>query len=322
MERNTNLDYLMFDVELRPVGMISETQENSSESAADSDGREISEIEKYKAVVRKDTGEVFAVVSSRYELLPNSRALDLGKAAFQLLFPEAKATDFIPYDSHMTKTGSACHIDLIHKEYNTEVWEQETWLPFLRVSNSYNRSRALTFDFGFVRELCSNGMIFQKESIKAKFYHTKGELNIDLKQDAQFQKLKALEAEFSTHMKRLREIQLTKDWIRALSLHLLGLEFDLQHENPKRREVEHERLSAVRKELDSLATKYVNELGESAYTALNVATDLATHSPSVAGKFANTAALQGAIGERLHALSNHSRPARELAQSEFDLLTA
>lgn len=323
MERNTNLATVMFPVEIRPIGFQTETSESADEDSDQGSPSAFTAIGKYQAIVRVDTGTVFSVVTSRYELLHNSRALDLGKKAFLLLFPDTAESDFIPFDIRSTKTGSACHVDLIHKSYDTKVWQQETWLPFLRVSNSYNRSRALTFDFGFVRKLCSNGIIFQKESVRVKFYHTKGELNIDLKQDKQFQRLKELEQEFSSHMKRLHEIELTKELIKALSLHLLGLKFDIAAKDLKRRKDEQDRFASVADELEVLITAYVAELGTSAYTALNVATDLATHSPAVTGKFATTAGLQDIIGQRMRTLSGRSDEISQLVEPElFLLLTA
>jgi hypothetical protein len=307
MTRNTDISTILFPVELRPVNYTvagSETAASTGAGAPASKNEENKSISQYKAVVRGDTGAVFAVVSNRYELLHNSRALDLGKKAFVHLFPEASANDFIVYDIQLTKTGSACHIDLIHKSYSTDVWEQETWLPFLRVSNSYNRSRALSFDFGFVRKLCSNGIIFRKETIQARFYHTKGRLDVDLKQDKSFQKLKELEREFAAHMKRLRETTLNGKVLLPLSIFLLDLKFDFASQDESKREQEQSRLGEVVKTLDSLITKYVKDLGENAYTALNAATDLATHSPSVVGPFATSAKLQQSIAGRSRSLTD------------------
>lgn len=301
MPRNTDLSTILFPVELRPVGYtetdakVNDTKARSGLTAGKND---FNAIGQYKAVVDVTTGTVFAVVSSRYELLHNSRALDLGKKAFEHLFPATSADDFIVFDIQTTKTRSACHIDLIHKTYSTDVWEQETWLPFLRVSNSYNRYRALSFDFGFVRKLCSNGVIFRKESIKAKFYHTKGRLEVDLKQDQSFKQLKELEREFSAHMKGLRAISVDEQYLLPLSIFLLGLEFKLDGTDEKRREKEVQRLAGVVGSLRSLIKKYLKELGGTAYTAMNVVTDLATHTPNIVGNFATSASLQEEVGTR------------------------
>ena len=306
MNRNTDISTILFPVELRPVNYTAAAEESPRSEGGGkptSKKEEIKSIKQYRAVVRGDTGTVFAVVSDRYELLHNSRALDLGKKAFVHLFPETAADDFIVYDIQLTKTGSACHIDLIHKSYSTKIWEQETWLPFLRVANSYNRYRALSFDFGFVRELCSNGIIFRKETIQARYYHTKGRLEVDLERDKTFQKLKELESEFAAHMKSLRGMALNGQHLLPLSIFLLELEFDLEASDAKKRAQEQARLGVVVKSLEDLIEKYMSELGANAYTALNAATDLATHAPSVAGPFATSAKLQQNIAERSRALT-------------------
>ena len=299
MSRNTDLQKVLFPVELHPIGY------SDSESQPEQ-GDTVKPIKRYKAVVRTDNGEVFSVVSERYELLHNKRALEHGRKAFKLLFPETEPEEFIVFDIKQTKTGSACHIDLIHPSYNVNVWEQETWLPFLRVSNSYNRSRALTFDFGFVRKLCSNGLIFQKQSIKAKFYHTKGELSIDFSTDERFKTLKVLEEEFASHMEKLRAAELEEELLAALSLHFLGLKFNLNQKNQKQRGREEERKDLVIVAIRKLINKYKPELGVNAYTALNVATDLATHSEELAGPFVNSATMQITIGERSQEIAQNT----------------
>lgn len=290
MERNTDINSVLFDVELRPVA-YSVDDDCDLQGPSNFEG-----VGRYKAVVRKDNGSVFAIVSDRYEILHNSRALELGKQAFELLFPESNQEDFRVYDIKTTKTGSACHIDLIHKSYDVKVWEQESWLPFLRISNSYNRSRALSFDFGFVRKLCSNGLIFQKESIRARYYHTRGKLSIDLQSDTRFDRLKELEAAFSGHMKSLRARKVGEQFQLPLSLYLLGLEFDLDSNDLEKLEREHKRFDDVKSELKRLIHDYFKDLGGSAYTALNIATDFATHSASKAGPFAKVEKLQAVVG--------------------------
>lgn len=309
MSRNTDLSSILFDVELQPICLVP-TESTAGIQPSATEGElfpALQRIPQYRAVVRIDNGTVFSVVSDRYELLHNSRALDLGRKAFQMLFPDAGPDKFQVYDIRTTKTGSACHIDLIHEQWDTTVWDQETWLPFLRVSNSYNRYRALTFDFGFVRSLCSNGMIFSKRSIQAKYHHTRARLSIDLEQDRSYENLKVLEQEFSGYMRKLRAIELSAELLRALSLHLLGLSFDLKAEDEQRGHSEERRLKAVAGQLDDLTRNYLDELGPNAYTAINIATDLATHSPGIAGGFCSTASLQEEIGARMQKLLSHDK---------------
>lgn len=302
MKRVTDPSSIQFPVELRPIGIAPGQQQKDEESSFGEIEEEYSPIDTHKAVVRVDNGAVFAIVSDKYRLLHNSHALQMGKRAFCHLFPDAKESDFEIYDIRQTKTGSACHVDLIHNSWKIDVWDQETWLPYLRVANSYNRSRALTFDFGFVRSLCSNGIIFQKETIRAKFYHTKGELNLDLSQEPEFEKLQELANEFTAYMKRLHRIKVAKELLLPMCLYLLDLDFDLESEDSAKRHKEVKRLDEVRQSLGTTLNHYTEELGENGYTALNAASDLATHNPGCVGNFANTADLQEEIGMMLREL--------------------
>ena len=44
---------------------------------------------------------------------------------------------------------------------------------FLRISNSYNRTRLLRFELGFCRWICLNGIIFGSKSIEFSYAHTR-----------------------------------------------------------------------------------------------------------------------------------------------------
>ena len=256
----------------------------------------------YRAVVREDRDEVISVVSGSYELLSNQRALELGKAAFHHLFPSTNPEQFRVYDIKLTRTGGACSIDLVDPAWRTDIWKQETWLPFLRVSNSYNRTRALSFDFGFVRELCTNGIIFDKKTIRAKYTHTKGQLKFDFEKDSAFQNLKAMEAEFTGQLRYLHSTPVHESLIAPLALQLLGIRFKLNSKDPKRTARENKRLDQVREALVGLLPKYTSPDEANAYSALNIATDFASHSPRLAGNFATAQALQTRIGQQARSL--------------------
>jgi hypothetical protein len=73
----------------------------------------------------------------------------------------------------MPKTRSFCHIDLVHKTADFSPWEKDKWTAFLRIINSYNRTRLLRFELGFCRWICLNGMIFGRKSIEFSYAHTR-----------------------------------------------------------------------------------------------------------------------------------------------------
>ncbi len=307
MARNTDLSLINFEVGLRPVGVLRGTDGAGEGDVAlrergAVDVNKVGVLPGYRAVTRLDSGEVLAIVSSDYQLMSNATALELGKSAFSRLFPSARAEDFQVYDIRQTKNGSSCHVDLIHRDWKTEVWEQETWLPYLRVSNSYNRSRALSFDLGFVRSLCSNGMIFRQRTIRAKYYHTRGGLDIDLENGSSFANLADQERAFSVQMLRMKGMEWSPEILLPLTLYLLELNFRTDDERPERRDREMERLARLVPFLAELLHGYVEQLGNNGYAVLNAATDLATHHPSRAGNFSSTNGLQRHIGGRVEKL--------------------
>ena len=71
----------------------------------------------------------------------------------------------------MPATRSWAHIDLTAEGLEFAPIDKDPWLPFLRVTNSYNRSRALGFTVGVCRSICTNGMIFGEQSLKLKVTH-------------------------------------------------------------------------------------------------------------------------------------------------------
>jgi hypothetical protein len=100
-------------------------------------------LDDYNAIVNKSNNEILSVVSRNYNLITNQKALELGKEAFTKLF-KVKA-DMKVYKVITSSRKTYCHIDLIHENVDLKVWEQDAWFPFIRVTNSYNRTYALAF---------------------------------------------------------------------------------------------------------------------------------------------------------------------------------
>jgi len=270
------LSELMFDVELIPI----ETQPFQSEKYPTLPPLIIDD---YFSVTNIKTRECLSVVSKGYRLIHNREALKIGKEAFSYLFPSVNTNDLIPYKVIAPKRKTFCHIDLIHKDVNFNVWEQDTWFPIIRITNSYNKTYALSFEIGFVRKLCSNGVIFNKKTITVKINHTKREQDWEIKAD--LDQLKALEMEFTNHMLNLKRFFLDKKYIFPLVCKALNLNYEPKEtqkdlfgstQSPYQTRIMEEgrRLKA---ESNNLAIQYAKTLGENAYTAFNVITDIISH---------------------------------------------
>ena len=95
--------------------------------------------------------------------------------AFTLVLGTDAATRLKLFNVTMLATRSWVHIDLTAEGLEFAPREKDTWVPFLRVTNSYNRSRALGFTVGVCRWICTNGMIFGERSFKLKVAHATDE---------------------------------------------------------------------------------------------------------------------------------------------------
>jgi len=148
--RNTNLKDVLFPVEMQSI---------LREAAAE--GRPPSPpvpVKDWCAVVDVERGYVFTVVTGNYRLVTNEEALACGKVASTRLFGSVDVErDMKVFNVITPSTRSSCYVDVIHREYRVNLWKKEVYLPYLRVTNSYNKTKALHFDLGFARELCDNG---------------------------------------------------------------------------------------------------------------------------------------------------------------------
>lgn len=91
--------------------------------------------------------------------MTNQQAYDQASDIMKKVFQTTRLEDLICLNVTMPSSRSFCHIDLIHKDADFLPWENDKWTAFLRITNSYNRTRLLRFEPGFCRWICLNGMI-------------------------------------------------------------------------------------------------------------------------------------------------------------------
>ncbi|MCL5670048.1 MAG: DUF932 domain-containing protein [Acidobacteria bacterium] len=263
MSRETDLAKACFPVGLRDVLQATESGQ-------------MLHIPKYKAVANLADNAVFSVVTDNYRLVTNSEAVELGKICFKQLFDTVNLDDMEIFNIIMPKTKSFCHIDIIHKKHVVNIWKEEVWVPYLRITNSYNKMKALRFDLGFCRKLCDNGMIFEKEAVKFKFYHTmdhiapEGEFHIDM------HRLKELEKAFVECMHNLKRYYVPEEYLFPLVCKVLELSFNLDSENEQESAREREKFGSVKEAISKLRGQYYGALGPNGYSALNIISDFAS----------------------------------------------
>ena len=103
-------------------------------------------LDRHFAVVDVERTRPFAVVTDDYELITNEQAFEQAEAVMRRVFNTTSIRDFECLNVTMPKTRSFCPIDLIHRSADFNPWEEDSWTAFLRISNSYNRTRLLRFE--------------------------------------------------------------------------------------------------------------------------------------------------------------------------------
>ncbi len=258
------LDEVLFDVKLRNIYSDFPSTENST-------SKKILALN-HKAVVNQSNGGILSVVGNNYKLITNREALEMGKSLFAHLYPDENPQEFIPYKVVAPMSKASVHIDLIHKDVNFDVWDQETWLPFLRTTNSYNRTYALSFEIGFVRKLCSNGVLFNKKTMKLKYVHdrkNKFEWMNDLAM------IKSTTEIFKGQSQKLRDFKIEKILMVPLVFQVLNINLDLPENNSLTKKLNN--LENLIQMIGKFTEGYFNLTGANAYSALNVMTDLVSH---------------------------------------------
>ena len=307
MPRITKIEDLMFPVELRPV--YTKIKINGITSQQN--------IPNSKVVVNGESGKPLGVVSKNYKLIPNKKALEMGEQCCAELFGSDAAGNIEVFNVNAPATGSYCHIDLLHRSYQMNLWDEpdqsDIYIPYIRVTNSYNTSRALRFDIGFCRKVCLNGVIFGAETIRLTFSHVKHRLTNDIRFVLQKGKVGKLFEDFKSYTNKLKNHYIPRKQALNLIRVLFRIkdESKINFESEKENREEYDALLCI---LDCKLNKYIDELGENGYSLFNAITDIASHAIDNNSYFRRDVnAMQRLAGNWVHSFS------REIDRSDFDI---
>ena len=224
------------------------------------------------AVVSDDRREVFSIVTEDYRLVSNLQAFALGRRAFALVFGAKAAAGLQLFNVTMPATRSSVHMDLTAEGLGFAPIGEDRWFPFLRVTNSYNRSRALGFTVGVCREICTNGMIFGERSLKLKVPHMAGE-DIERRVVATFAQRRFDMAGYRDKLEKLTRLAVPAERFLAGMLEILEVKPPAElPRNAARRDA----WLCLGPFLRGLGEKYHEELGANAYALVNAASEYAS----------------------------------------------
>ena len=231
-----------------------------------------------KALVAGDTGDVIGIVGVGYKIFTNDQAVSLCYKFCLEAFPDTKAAEWNFVEGHGPATRSWAAMDIHHQSHTMNLMGNgslsEIFTPFVRITNSYNGTRALRIDVGFLRKHCSNGVIFEQEAASLTVPHTRQGIH-SLKLARPFEGMKKLRDTFRDTLAGIRGVSIGRDDARHLVRTVIGW--------PKLRDDakdwEKNDQSALDDDLDARLDGYFRELGGNAYAAFNTMTDLAARPP-------------------------------------------
>lgn len=269
--RNTDLNSTFFPVERRPVTVPG-----------------AGEVRGLQALVDVERDHVLSVVSEHYRVVTNREAADYGRDCFASVFGGEAASAMAVYHVNLTTTRSACTMDFTHEGSEFSPFDNDPWLPFLRVTNSYNGLMSLRFRVGFCRSICTNGMIFDDRSIQFRFEHRRRDIpRISFVSGAG--DMGGLRERFAADLQHLRGRRVRKDQMLPLACRVLRV---CPGEQDRKNAARWRRLVAWRARIDGLTDSYFREQGVNAYAALSVLTDFASRPSHVHTGVAMTDRLQ------------------------------
>ena len=239
-----------------------------------------------KALINDDTFRVLSVVSDRYQVLHNRTALELARKCCIAAFPNTAPAKWKVFSVEAPLTGGHCRIDLKHEgEIGGYDWsfsnnDQDGFGPFIRVSNSYNRTSVFGIRFGLVRWACTNGMVDWHSSIMIKVAHDVNEMERSIEAKINEAKFRKVLDDFRAAMEPLRSAQVPGGRFRPVMLSVLQIR---KPENlPKNRE---SAWNSLGEHLDRVGSRYVSEMGPTGFALVNAITDVASHPPTKVGGY-------------------------------------
>lgn len=256
--RNTNLEEVFFSV----------IEQNIFTKPDNSD--EFVRIPGKKALINANNLHPISVVSNDYEIVRNKDAYNYGKECLRKLFKLNNNHRVEIFNIIRPETLSFCHMDIICPDKIFE-HKKDKFIPFVRITNSYNKLYKLYFRIGVCRSICENGMIFNEDSIKFSFNHLKGSKDF-IKFDILENSLENILNKFKSNIDVLIENSFDFDFTFPMLYKYLNVSPDFKPKTEKQQKY----IKILNNSINDLTEKYRKALGETFYSVYNIITDIST----------------------------------------------
>jgi hypothetical protein len=226
------------------------------------------------------------------------------------VFPETQPGEWEVKATDAPATAGYCCMDLVHNStaldfsFVPATERPDAFGPFIRVTNSYNTLRALAFDIGFYRKVCSNGLILPGSLIRFSFTHLRRDIGVAIRFEIASERLAKLKASFGEYLGALHKCAIPRLNFDALVRGVLRLRQPqpLEPETP-----EADDWQSLVAHLDELSDRYASELGETAYAVFSAVTEFASHPPANRCVHRDRHSLQRLAGSWLNSFSRECR---------------
>jgi len=257
-ERNTNLDELFFSVISQDIF----TKIGASDKLLKIPGKQV--------LINASNNTPISVVSDDYEIVTNKDAYGYGSDCMKELFKLKKDENIEIFNIIRPSTLSFCHMDLVCPTKKFE-YKKEKFMPFVRITNSYNKLFKLYFRIGICRSICENGMIFGEDSIKFSFNHMKGK-NDKVHFDINSDDFERILDKFKSEIEILMENKFDFEYSVPMVYKGLGIKPNIDVKTKKQREF----IVNLENKISDLLKIYRMSLGDNFYSIYNIITDISS----------------------------------------------
>lgn len=236
-----------------------------------------------------DNGHLISVVSKDYRMITNEEAYYRAEDIVSEVFNDTHLQDMQLFNLRQTQTRSCMILDLISPGkgivQSPDTYDKEDcWKAFLRITNSYNSRLTLSYELGFCRDICYNGMIFSPESVRMTFVHGRRLQDNLINLKGRIGKIRDLEKRMSSSLQQLSQLELSGEDMLPMFLKVFPLSFTVKDKNKdeikkmvgKWSNVQVDNLMKMYAKVNNLIDSYKKEMGTTAYAMLNVLTDYAS----------------------------------------------
>lgn len=254
--------------------------------------KELIGIESHLGVLDVERKKMLSVVTrDNYELVTNQEVCEF---VLKRVIPEVFKTGsrFLCNQVIMPESRGSCYMDLCCVDYEPPIKFHDVWQPFMRVTNSYNKTKKMSCTMGFCKRGSDNRIIFGDRQIAFTSVHNRG---IKLRFDRHLAKCNDPE-QFALSFYRNLATLYKYYFPRNMMLALLCKVFEMDTRIASSRNSAENKWLFTKTAIE-LIEEFFGQNGDNAYAAFCVLTAYASHPIKRFGPGADINKLQSMVGE-------------------------